>query len=114
MAATTLLPTALRGTTTSPIFNVPNGATGYLQIVMTSPAWAATLGLSWDLVVERSFTGGASWENLCTSGNVSGFGAPGVTQRVALDGRPSQIRATVTVPTPFVWGVSAELLASLP
>jgi hypothetical protein len=108
VAATTLLATAVRGTTVTPTFSVPAGVPGYVRIALVSPVYATTPGLTWDLLIEQSFDNGASWSTLCTSSNASGS-LPLPAQMVRYDGTARLVRATVTVPTPFNWGITGDV-----
>lgn len=108
MAAITLLSNATRGSLVTGIFDVPAGAPKFVQIAITSPTFATDNTLHWDLLVERSLDGGSSWNTYTTSTNVGGFGL--AIQNVHWDGVACKLRSTITVPTPFVWGLTAEIL----
>lgn len=108
MAATTVLPNAVRGSLSTPGFDIASGTPKFIRVAMTSPTFATDPTLSWDLTVERSFDAGATWDAYFTSTNVGGFGL--AIQNVHWDGVACQLRANVIVPTPFTWGLTVETL----
>lgn len=108
MAASTVLPNALRGSLTTPAFDVVESTPKFLRLALTSPTFATDPTLSWNLVAEQSLDGGATWNTYFTSDNVGGFGL--AVQNVRWDGSACQLRAIITVPTPFTWGLTVEAL----
>lgn len=108
MAATVLLPNAVRGNLATSAFAIAAGAPKFLRLALTSPTFATDPSLSWDVVVERSLDSGTTWDPYFTSTNVGGFGL--AVQNVRWDGVACLLRATITVPTPFTWGLTVEPL----
>lgn len=108
MAATVVLADALRGSLTTAPFAVNASTPKFIQIALTSPTFAADPSLHWDLTVERSLDGGTTWAVYCVSTNVGGSGLE--AQNVRWDGVACQLRADVTVSTPFTWGLTVEAL----
>lgn len=108
MAVVTILPDAVRGSLVSPSFAVAADSPPFVRLSMTSPTFATDPTLHWDLVGERSFDGGATWQTWFISTNVGGGGL--ASQNVHFDGQACLVRANVTVPTPFTWGLTGEIL----
>src|SRR4051812_48171842 len=103
MAATTLLANAVRGSLQTASFAINAGTPKFIRLAMTSPTFATDPTLSWDVVVERSLDGGTTWDTYFTSTNVGGGGL--AVQNVRWDGVACQLRADITVATPFTWGL---------
>lgn len=108
MAATVILPDALRGSLSTPSFSISAGTPKFIRVALTSPTFATDHTLSWDLVVERSLDNGATWDAYFTSTNVGGFGL--AVQNAHWDGVACQLRATAVVLIPFIWGLTVETL----
>lgn len=108
MAAVTLLANAVRGSLTTPVFDVPAGQPKFIRLAITSPTFATTPGQTWDLVAEKSLDGGATWAPWFTSTNVGGFGL--AAQNVFHDGAACKVRGQITVAAPYTWGVTGEIL----
>lgn len=108
MAVVTILSNATRGSLTSPAMAVPSSAPKYIRVAITSPTFATDPSLVWDLLVEQSFDSGTHWQPWFTSTNVGGGGL--AVQTTWFDGTARQLRATVNVPTPFVWGLTGEVV----
>lgn len=124
MAAVTLLAQALRGTFVSPNLTIPSGSPAHIQAVVTGAAFPADPTLTLSILGERSFDGGATWENWFGGGGFQGgqAGLPvgkggaisdGIPrQSVQFDGNACLARVTITVSAPFVWGLTGEVLAT--
>jgi len=121
MAVVTILTNALRDSLTSPVFAVPGGGPRHIQLRMTSPTYGADPALSFALQVDQSLDGGAHWEHwfgVTSQGGSAGQVFRGVVSdgladvTASFDGAARQIRAVITVNTPFVWGLTGEVLAT--
>lgn len=123
MAQFTLVPSASRGNFTSGTFTVPAGSPAHVKVSLTSPTFPTDPTLTFGLQVEQSFNGGTDWEPwFGSSGSVGGtagsIGKGGAvndglpSQIVQFDGLTRLVRAVMTVNTPFVWGMTAEILAT--
>lgn len=120
MAQFTLLANGLRGNFTSGSFTVPAGSPAHVKVSLTSPTFPIDPTLTFALEVEQSFNGGTDWENWFGStsegGTAGSIGKGGVindglpAQIVQFDGLTRLVRAVMTVPIPFIWGLTADIL----
>lgn len=116
----TIIATALQGSV-SDVFVIPNGNPAHVRFDMVSPSFPTTPGLSFDFVAEESFDNGAHYSPYLHSAFEGGhagepigkFGAiiDGLWhQAVQWDGLARWVRVTITVNTPFVWGLTGVVI----
>lgn len=108
MAVVTILSESVRGSLVTPEFSIPAGSPKFIRLAMTSPTFATDSTLHWDIAAEQSFDNGTIWQSYFTSTNVGGGGL--AVQGVRWDGTACLLRVNITVPIPFTWGVTGEIL----
>lgn len=122
MAVVTLLAEALRGNVTTGPLTVPAGQPAHVRIVCTSPTFPTDATLTFELQVDRSVDGGATFNPYFGMGPYAGGLAGTATGKngAIVDGLPRQIaqtdglacvlRVRTLVNKPFIYGITGEAL----
>jgi hypothetical protein len=118
MPTVTLIPTALHGSMSAP-FNIPTGSPAHIKLNMVSPDFPTNAALFFGVDVQQSFDNGQTFTPWFSSaaggGNLGSPGKGGVpsdglwSQAMQWDGKPRLLQVNLTVPTPFVWGITGTI-----
>lgn len=120
MAAVTIIPSALQGSRSGTL-PVSAGTPGHVRFDMVSPDFPTNAALTFAVNVEQSFDGGTNWAPWFANGVWGGGqGTPALKGGaiwdglwwtiIQWDGLARLARVTITVNTPFTWGVTATVL----
>lgn len=120
MAIVTILSAALRGNT-SATFPITAGAPRHVRVTMVSPTYPTDPSLTFAFTASRSPDGVQPFVSWFGSGGGTGGGAgvPGKfgvpqdglwAQICSWEGEACVVRVDIVVGTPFVWGLTAELI----
>lgn len=115
----TIIATAVQGNKTA-TFVVPAGNPTHITLDLVSAVFPTDPTLTFDFVAEESFDGGVTFSPYLHTSTVGGlqgqpigkFGAPvdGLWHEgVQWDGLARTLKVTITVNTPFSWGLTAVI-----